>query len=145
MIRAQADSVTTISVKEGKLPPYTEVRSPTPSKFKHQSLHVPEPFVYRAEPAPKPKISNQPKQVHTTSPSLHSKVVSVTLLQLNRLQQKKGGFFRTLLGGGKSPLEEIRDRTGVRIRVDTAQNIIHVTGKTSQVVQRAISEIQREM
>lgn len=142
MIRSQAGSATVLSTTKGTLPAYTELRSPTPAKFERKSVHKLEPFDYRETAPPKPKVST-PSEPAASKPSVHTKSILLSATQLAKLQKRRGGFIRTLLGGGKSTLEEIRSTNNVRIRVEATTKTIYVTGKTLAAVQKAINEIQR--
>jgi len=147
MIQTQTGSATYMSVNEGTLSAYTEVRSSTPGARRSQPLATAQPILSRqSTPTPQPQpakpIVTNPMPPATV-PQLHQQEFRVTAAQVATLTRKPGGFFASLLGGGKTPLEKIQAVTGVQIRIDTATNVVKVVGRTPQAVNQAVTAIQQ--
>lgn len=150
MIQAKTGSATYLSVSEGTLPAYTEVRSKLPGTRRSQPTSKVQPIESR-QPAILPTPKPQPVKPTTTSPKpaatpqLHQQEFSVNAVQIAKLTRKQGGFFVSLFGGGKSPVEKIQADTGVQIKIDTLANKIKVVGRSPQAVNQAVTALQQAL
>jgi polyribonucleotide nucleotidyltransferase len=149
MIQAQTGSATYVSVSEGALPVYTEVRSSTATARRIPPTTSSQPIISRqpsAPPPPQPKP--QPVVVPSkpaAKPQIHQQEFRITAAQIAILTRKQGGFFATLFGGGKSPLEKIQETTGAQIRIDTSTSIIKIVARSPQIVNQAVTAIQQAL
>ena len=149
MIQTQTGSATYISVNEGTLPAFTEVHSSTPAARRPQPLANTQPILSR-QSTPPPQ--SQPAKPATTvarpakaAPQVHQQEFRATAAQIALLSRKQGGFFASIFGGGKSPLEKIQTATGVQIKVNTSTNVIKVVGQTPQAINQAVTAIKQAL
>lgn len=148
MIQVQTGSAAYVSVSEGPLPGYTEVRSSTPTARRGPPTTSAQPIISRQPSAPPPPPQPKPQPVvvppkPAAKPQMHQQEFRITAAQIAILTRKQGGFFATLFGGGKSPLEKIQETTGAQIRIDTSTSTIKIVARSPQIVNQAVTAIQQ--
>jgi HrpA-like RNA helicase/ribosomal protein S1 len=142
-------TATYVSLEEGVLPSYTEVRPDTPPVVtKQQMPQTTQPILSRQPASPPPLPRSQPAKPPTPpviqpKPQVYQEIVQVTSTQIALLTRKQGGFFTTLFGGGKSALDKIQESTSTRISLDTSTGNIRIVGRSQQAVQNAITALRQ--
>jgi HrpA-like RNA helicase/ribosomal protein S1 len=152
LIRIQAGSASYVGgFNEGTLPSWSEVRSDVPTVPPKPKVQPSKPPLIGRQPVspPSPAPVTKPvvsgPQSPATQPQWYQQTLQVPLTKLAILTRKKGGFLTTLLGGGKSLVDEIKAATGTQIRIDTSTGVVKVVGPTKDAVERASDEIYRAL
>jgi|GEM_PF-2001291 len=96
LIQSKTGSVNYLSVNEGTLPVYTEVRSPTPTKQRTHPTTT-QPVISSQPVAPPPLPKPQPAKTAisprpTITPQIHQQELRVTASQMASLIRKPGGY-----------------------------------------------------
>ena len=146
LINQQVGSSTLLLSRQISLPPLSPVTSDMPkSKPAHKKSKSQE-FAYR-QTASNPKIvssqtSNANKKV--LKQEIFQQKYRLTMTQAQKFIRKPGGLLSVLFGGGLSPMERIRQRSGARISINS-DNIVKIVTSSQERLERTIKIFEEEM
>ncbi len=163
-IASITSSVTPVSAREGKMPPYQEVRTPlplqptpieSPDKLeKLREFFSQKPTLQEQSRAPEIRKPTIPKAfIEYFTPSeiaislkdsgLYETALSITSKQIEQLTRRQTDLLAKYFGSDKSPLQKIQQATGARIIVNTPPGELYISARSATVVENAIQRIKK--